>query len=296
MTTYQSVYPSEPLLRATDHLGPRAAEVLNLEYFEADPDSMPTETFSQHHLLFNLKEEPHRVENFRDGQHRDFTFRKDEIVITPAGVKSGWRWHARSRCIVVTIDPALLDRFAKTDVGVLLETAQIKSEPQIHDPELTSAAMMLRDALADRHTGFEVIYESMARVFLVKLLQRYGLERDAAREYGAGFTAEHYKRVLDFVDANYSRSVTIEDLAAEAGLSTAHFSRLFKETVGETPYRFLTLFRVERARDMLNDPARPMVDIALACGFSDQAHFSRTFAKVVGMPPSVFRKTLIRKD
>lgn len=83
---------------------PSAAELLSLEYFEADPASMPTQAFEQHHVLINLRDKPHRVENWRDGEHRDFIYRKYEIVVTPAGVQSGWRWHEKSRCIVITLD------------------------------------------------------------------------------------------------------------------------------------------------------------------------------------------------
>jgi AraC family transcriptional regulator len=69
---YQDIYPSEALLRSFDLLRPRAAELLNLEFFEAEPAGMPTEVFTQHHLLLNLQEEDHRFENWRDGAYRDF--------------------------------------------------------------------------------------------------------------------------------------------------------------------------------------------------------------------------------
>ncbi|MEM7676259.1 MAG: helix-turn-helix transcriptional regulator, partial [Myxococcota bacterium] len=133
---------------------------------------------------------------------------------------------------------------------------------------------------------------SLARVFVVKLLQSYGLEREAAREFGSGFTAAHYKRVLDFLAGNFGKPISVEQIAREAGMSAAHFSRLFKETIGETPHQFLTDFRIERAREMLADRERPMIDIALACGFADQPHFSRTFSRLTGQSPREFRKTL----
>jgi AraC family transcriptional regulator len=93
---YQDVYPSEALLRSFDVVRPRAAELLNLEFFEAEPAGMPTAVFDQHHLLLNLREEPHRVENWRDGVHRDFTYRLHEIVLTPAGIaRAGTGMRAR---------------------------------------------------------------------------------------------------------------------------------------------------------------------------------------------------------
>ena len=80
---YQDIYPSSPLLDSAALARPSAAELLTLEYFEAEPATMPTEVFDQHHILLNLRERPHRVENWRDGAHRDFTYHKDEIIVTP---------------------------------------------------------------------------------------------------------------------------------------------------------------------------------------------------------------------
>ena len=292
VTTYRSIYPSEPLLRATDYLVPRAADVLNLEYFEADPATMPTGVFSQHHILLNLRDTPQRIENFRKGRHRDFMFRLHEVVITPAGVESGWRWHERSRCIVVTIDPHLLGKFAEADVGAALEPAQLADEPQVMDRDLTAAAISLRDALASRHPGYEVVYESMARAFLIRLLRDYGRFQGAALGGRGDLVAEQYDAVLDYVRLNYRRAITTDDLAGIAGVSAGHFSKLFKRTFGTTPHRFLMMFRIERAQEKLADEALSLADIADDCGFSDQAHFSRAFSKAKGMPPSVYRKLM----
>jgi len=289
---YQDVYPSEALLRSFDLLRPRAAELLNLDFFEAEPAGMPTDAFTQHHLLLNLREEAHRVENWREGVHRDFVYRQNEIVLTPAGIPSGWHWHARSKVIVVTIEPDKLERFARSELGLILTTRQLKDVPQIEDPDLCQAGVMLLDALRARTRSSEVIYESLARVFLVKLLQRYGEERHEALEFGGGFTARHYKRVLDYVEANYTGPITIEDMAAQAGLSPAHFSRLFKQVLGDSPYQFVMDYRVEQARKMLADRERPLIDVALACGFSDQPHFGRVFKKLTGQTPKAFRASL----
>jgi AraC family transcriptional regulator len=289
---YQDVYPSEALLRSFDLLRPRAAELLNLEFFEAEPAGMPTEVFAQHHLLLNLQTNPHRVENWRDGEHRDFTYRLNEIVLTPAGVRSGWRWHARSKVIVITIEPDKLERFARSELALILTRRQLRDVPQAEDADLCQAGVLLLEALRMRTTGSEVMYESFARVFLVKLLQRYGEERHEALEFGGGFTARHYKRVLDYVEANLSGPITIEAMAAEAGLSPAHFSRLFKQVLGDSPYQFVMDYRVEQAKKMLADREQPLIEVALACGFADQPHFGRVFKKLTGRTPKAFRAAL----
>ena len=288
---YQDVYPSPPLLDSSQLARSSAAELLTLEFFEAAPAQMPTKVFEQHHVLLNLRDEPHRVENFRDGEHRDFLFHPNEIIITPAGMASGWRWHSRSKVIVITLDPEKLERFAHTELGVLLTSVQLREQPQATDPDLCQAGVLLKDALESRELGSEIVFESLARIFLVKLIQRYG-ERREVPQIGGGFTAQRYKRVLDHVAEHYGRTLAVEELAREAGQSPSHFSRLFKETLGQSPHRFVMGYRVEQARKMLADPDLPLSTITLRCGFSDQAHFSRTFKQHQGATPTAYRAAL----
>nr|WP_305889126.1 AraC family transcriptional regulator [Parvularcula maris] len=253
---------------------------------------MTTEAFAQHHILINLKPDPHRVENWRGGEHRDFIYNQHEVVVTPAGLASGWRWHATSQVIVVTIEPSPLARFAKRELGFVLSDRQLRNEPQRHDPDLCNAARQLHEALLADETTRGVLYEALARVFVVKLLDGYGDQRGEVHAPSAELGAQRYKRVLDFIAENHSGSVAVEDLADAAGMGPSTFARAFKATLGETPHQFLSRYRVERAQEMLAEPDTPMIDIALACGFSDQSHLGRVFKKVVGITPKAYRQRI----
>ena len=289
---YQDIYPTLPFLDSAKTARTSAADLLTLEYFEAEPGAMPTQVFDQHHILLNLNDESHRVENWRDGEHRDFTYRKHEIIVTPAGIESGWQWYAKSKVIVVTLDPAKFERFAQAEVGILLAETQLKSLPQFKDPDICHAGEMLKDALASQEQGSELIFESLARVFLVKLIQKYGLQEEAYA-FSRSFTAKHYRRVLDFVAQNYGKSILVEDLAHEAALSPSHFAQLFKQTIGLSPMQFVMSYRVEQARKKLAQRDEPLIDIAMSCGFADQAHFSRVFKQIAGESPSKYRQRLL---
>ncbi len=286
---YQDVYPSPPLLDSTELARPSAAELLTLEFFEAEPDLMPTQIFDQHHILLNLKDEPHRVENWRDGEHRDFTFHKNEIVVTPAGVESGWRWHATSRVIVITLEPEKLEQFARTEVGILHNHSQLRDLPQFEDADICHAGVILRDALASGDIGDQLIFEYLSRVFLVKLIQRYGEERQEVDGLGKGLTSKRYRRVLDFVSRRFNEPISVQDLADVARLSSSHFARAFKETIGQSPMQFLMLYRVDQAKKMLTGSDQPLIDIAMRTGFADQAHFTRVFKQAVGQTPRAYR-------
>ncbi|MEM9788705.1 MAG: AraC family transcriptional regulator [Pseudomonadota bacterium] len=286
---YAEIYPSNPLLNSDAMQHVSAAALMSVRYFQAEPDTMPEEVFAEHHVLLNLCETPHRVQNRRDGEMRDFTFHKDDIIVTPAGMRSGWRWFARSDVIVVTLDPQKVEKFAQQELGIMLDQNQLADLPQFRDPDFCAAGVMLRDALENDDLTSGVMFEAMSRVLLVKLLQRYGQQRPEDVALSARFTSDHYKRVLAFIRANLERTITVDDLAREAGMSTSHFARVFKETVGETPMQYVMAYRVEQAIGMMKDRGRPLGDIALACGFADQAHFSRSFKQVTGQTPRAYR-------
>lgn len=288
---YEEIYPSLPLLNSDEQEHISAAGLMSLRYFQAEPDRMPEDVFAEHHVLLNLQPVPHRVQNMRDGELHDFTFHKDQIIVTPAGMRSGWRWFDRSDVIVITLDPAKVERFAQTELSMLLDPQQFRDTPLFEDADLCTAGAMLRDALESKDITSGVMFEAMSRVLLVKLLQRYGKRPAEDTEMSARFTSTHYARVLAFVRSQLDQSITVEELAREAGMSPSHFSRVFKETLGSTPMQYVLAYRIEQAIKMMEDADRPLGNIALDCGFADQAHFSRCSKQVTGQTPRAFRST-----
>lgn len=288
MPKYQDIYPSEPLVQSIGLVRPTAADLLTLEYFEAEPASMPIDKYEQHHIILNLKEEPHRVENWRDGENRDFIYHKNEIIVTPAGVSSGWRWHVKTQCIIITLDPAKFESFAQIELGILLSTQQLKDLPQFLDEDITQSGVQLLEALQCQ-IGSQVMFESFARIFLTKLILKYGLQTEEYN-FSKSFMAQQYKQVLNYIATYYGSNILLEDMAAQAGLSASHFSRLFKQTIGQSPYQFLMHYRIEQAKKMLDNPNTLMIDIAMNCGFSDQAHFCRVFKKIANLTPKQYRQ------
>lgn len=286
---YRDIYPSLPLLDSDGIEHVSAARLMSVQYFQAPPDEMPEDVFTEHHLLLNLKEGTHRVQNRRDGVLRDFQFAQHDIIITPAGTRSGWRWFETSDVIVVTLEPRLVDHFAERELGLLLAEGQFKDLPQFSDADLCAAGMMLRDTIAADDMSSTVMFEAMARVFLVKLLQRYGQRRPEEIAASGRFTSAHHRRVLAYVRTNLERTITLDDLAREVGMSISSFSRTFKEVIGRTPMQFVMAYRIEQAISMMEDPLVPLGDVAHACGFADQAHFSRSFKQLIGMTPSAHR-------
>jgi len=117
-----------------------------------------------------------------------------------------------------------------------------------------------------------------------------GQQADCARAAPAsGLPRWRLKRVLDFVEANLASDIRLKDLACAATLSAHHFSELFRQSTGVSPYAYVLERRVERAKHLLRDSMLGVLDIALAVGFSDQSHFSKMFRRATGITPSAYR-------
>ena len=98
------------------------------------------------------------------------------------------------------------------------------------------------------------------------------------------------KRVVAFIDKNYARPITLQTLAAEAGMSVTHFRRRFTGILHITPARYLATIRVNAAIKLLTSTHMLLTEIAHACGFYDQSHFIRTFKRLRRQTPAQYRR------
>lgn len=97
-------------------------------------------------------------------------------------------------------------------------------------------------------------------------------------------------RARDTMDRAFAQPLDVPALARVACVSSAHFSRQFRDTFGETPHRYLQRRRVERAMELLRETDRTVTEICFDVGFSSLGTFSRTFREIVGEPPSSYRR------
>ena len=102
--------------------------------------------------------------------------------------------------------------------------------------------------------------------------------------------ARHLLRAKDLADARYFEPLTVDDLAAAAGLSRAHFSREFRRAFGDPPHVYLLTRRLERAATLLRNTDRPVVDICLSVGLSSVGSFTTSFTRTYGESPTAYRR------
>lgn len=99
----------------------------------------------------------------------------------------------------------------------------------------------------------------------------------------------HLRRARDYIDRNYQQPLDLERLAAVAGISKFHFARSFEAAYGETPIRYLTRRRIERAQDLLRAANLTVTEVCMLVGFASLGSFSSRFAQLVGESPTAYR-------
>src|SRR5258708_14633017 len=158
-----------------------------------------------------------------------------------------------------------------------------------------SFSMILFKLVADALEALDydqVTARALLRQAAALLLQA----RDARRGLAARTPAQaalapwQAKRVASHIANNLDSSLHVGDLAAIAQLSNSYFSRAFKGTFGRPPHAFILDRRIERARREMLESLEPLSQIALSCGFADQAHLARIFRRETGFAPSEWRR------
>jgi AraC-like DNA-binding protein len=101
--------------------------------------------------------------------------------------------------------------------------------------------------------------------------------------------ARHLLRARDLADARYFEPLDVDDLAAAAGLSKAHFSREFRRAFGEPPHAYLLTRRLERAAVLLRTTDRSVAEICFSVGLQSVGSFTSSFSRTFGCSPMAYR-------
>jgi AraC-like DNA-binding protein len=99
----------------------------------------------------------------------------------------------------------------------------------------------------------------------------------------------HLRRARDLADRHFADPLDLDRLADAAHVSKFHFTRSFAEAYGETPMRYLTQRRIERAQDLLRSANLTVTEVCMLVGFSSLGSFSSTFRRLVGETPTQYR-------
>jgi AraC family transcriptional regulator len=161
----------------------------------------------------------------------------------------------------------------------------------VNDVTISSLGSLLLPALSHPDQANRLFLDYVLLAVGAHVAETYGGMRPVSRLVAGGLAPWQERRAKEMIDANLD-GVPIKELARECRLSTAHFSRAFRRSVGVAPHRWLMKRRIEVVKEMLRDGRLSTTELAAACGFSDQSHLTRAFRQAVGVSPGAWRRAL----
>ncbi|GAB7036667.1 AraC family transcriptional regulator [Catenuloplanes niger JCM 9533] len=198
------------------------------------------------------------------------------IAVALPGEFGHMRWRSTSdvplRSLHVHLDPSAAgERPMAPAVGV-------------RDPFLSAGVQALARAL--RAGGPAIYADSVAQTLAIHLAwgNRLPVPHREPR-----LSKQQVDRLTDYMQARLAENITVDDLAAIAGVSRFHFIRVFSASTGHTPYQYLRRLRMAAAAELLHHTTQPIVQIALACGYRSPGQFAAAFRREYGVSPTRHR-------
>jgi AraC family transcriptional regulator len=186
------------------------------------------------------------------------------------------------------VSRAALDEFADENDACRCETLTWPFGK--YDQGLKNLGLCLLPLLETSDAPGDLYVDHLMFAIHAYIARNYGGITAAPTVVRGGLAPWQVTRATEMMKANLDGEIALSQVAGECKLSISHFVRAFKQTVGQPPYRWLLLQRIEAAKDLLLHSKLPMVEIALKCGFADQACFIRAFRKLLNVTPGEWRR------
>jgi AraC family transcriptional regulator len=239
----------------------------------------------QHVLYFFC--EPFVSEVMIGDEIKEVRYAKHEARFTPAALPVNFRWKTSVHLLMLGFEPWFFER-AAAELGCS-QTPPVSTNFRKLPATHPVAALMGQLALElEPAAGGQFIADGMARAIAALLLREF-TETPVVRAPEVAQPSA-VLRAVDLMRKRLAESLTIEEIAATAGLSPFHFARQFKAATGHPPHEYLVRLRVDRAQDLLRQRGRSwnLAAVAHEVGFSDQSHLTRQFKRVLGITPREF--------
>ena len=259
-----------------------------VRHYRVPAFEVPEQRLAAHRVQIQLGR-PVRLEALEDGRQLSERFVDGDLIYTPPKIRYGARWGEEREILVILLEPSFMARAAP---GVFTE-AQIYTAPRFRfrDPIIEATGRALYAELGDSSIG-RLYAESLANVLAIHLLRHYSASEQPVGETSNGLSKQKLRRAIETIHDNLNRDISLAEVAANVGMSPYHFARLFKQSTGLAPHRYLLQSRIERAKTLLSETALPLAEIAYLLGFSDQSHFTAVFRRLTATTPKAYRQAV----
>jgi AraC family transcriptional regulator len=162
---------------------------------------------------------------------------------------------------------------------------ELTEQRGITDPTFRHIAMALRAGIQTGDALDRMYGEALSTALAVHLLREYGAAVPGPKKRHPRLPREKLVRAVEYIQDQLGTALTVSGIAQVVYLSPYHFTKLFKESTGQSPYQYVVEARVKKAKELLTTGKFTISEVAHHVGFADQSHLTRHFKKVFGLPP-----------
>lgn len=260
-----------------------------VEQFQHPPGEEKSYFNDEHAVCLSLAPRPVRLLQIKGGKTYMGLQSRGDVSLTPAKIPSYFRWESNDNCLQIRIASQFIQNIARDTISTDSDQLELRLEFQTRDPQLEAIGMMLLAELKQEGIGGGLYIESLSNVLAVHLIRQYAASKSQLIVYESSLSERQVLQVVEYIDAHLNQDVKLTDLAALLNISESHLSHRFKRAIGMTPHQYLLQQRIERAKQLLKQGDRSIMDIALLCGFNSHSHLSKQFRQLTSMTPKAYR-------
>ena len=271
-----------------------SAETQNWQHIQIDHMSHPAGECNslapnEHSLCLSLAPRPVHLLQKQCGKTFTGLYGKGDLVVTPAQTQFFASWDSDDQLVQIRLCDDFMRRVANESADLDADKLELMANFKTRSPHIEAIAMMLLGELQQGQPSSQLYIDSLANILAVNLLRQHTTKIPTIKTYDGGLPQHQLQQVLDYIDNYLAEDIKLADIAQLLDMSQFHFGRLFKQSIGLSPYQYLIQQRVERAKKLLKNTDYLIIDIAMECGFNSHSHLTNKFRKMTGMTPKAFR-------
>jgi AraC family transcriptional regulator len=164
------------------------------------------------------------------------------------------------------------------------------------DPVVLHLGQTLLASLERPLHASKIFVDHVLQALKCHLVCAYGGVTLSSAQFRGGLSPWQMRTASNFLEAHLDGNISLQHVAQACELSVSHFARAFKTTFRKPPHHWLTERRVEKAQDLMMNSHLPLAEIAIRCGFGDQSALNRSFKRVHGVSPGIWRRRTNRSS
>lgn len=213
------------------------------------------------------------------------------ICLTPGSAITQWQHNGHPEILQVYLRQSVYESVVNEMYGCDAAAAELVPRFAMMDPLLEQLAIAITTSLRDGTAEDSLYIDTLAQMMAAHLARHHSTRSRPVRlATPLRISGWKMRRLIEFIEENLDGDLSLEAMAAEVRVSPLYLARAFKTAVGQSPHQYVLRRRLERAKELLRNTDRPIVDVALSAGFSSQSHLSNWFLRDVGVSPAAYRR------